>query len=803
MVIEQEPVPPRLLNPKLDADLETICLKCLEKEPSRATLTAELLANDLKNYLDGQPIAARRLSAIGRSIKWCRRKPATAALVAVSALALVALVTGGVAFGIVQANLREKAEVEAGKARDAEQHALAAENTAQAQNKAFRYLLYVAQYRLARVAWESSDSRRAQDWLKRWDHAGREGEDPRGWEWHYLRGLCDGKSALRVPGGKATVLAFRPDGSWLATGDDGGGVQVWEVATGKLLRTLKIHDYNVTALAFHPDGNRLAAAGDKAGNPGTVKVWNAATGDEVYAVKGPTKTVRSLAFSRDGADLAAGDDDRTVNLWDGKTGKPINSWKLLEGPVKAVAFDVKGEHLAAAAGSLARVWALKNDAEPVSLRHEHPVWALAYTRGGELITLSGERNERGERGEFSIRAWDADKAQQLRSFPIPGQTWFTLSPDGEHVATCSPDFHVATYAAATGKLAFSSHWYMQPAHALVFSGDGKRLACATEDGTVWLGYRLGGQEALGFAEEREKRKGPLSALAMHPAGTELIVGNDKGAQIWDAMTGALKGSFMEILNNGKAYAVTAVAYSPDGTHVAIAARDKTVRICRAADGTQVAVLLGHTAPVWHVAFSPDGKRIATGGADKTVRLWYADSGESAGVLPDHKGIIQALAYGRNDLVASADSGEDVIRIWDVSTKTLKGTLAGHDNNIVALTFSPNGSRLASGSFDKSIRLWDMNKMEEVSRLEGHTRVVNGIAFTPDGTRLVSGSGDGTVRVWDVVTRQELLKLDGNMREVSRIAVASRDGRRIACIGHDRIVRVWEADIPKKKPAPVQ
>ena len=243
--------------------------------------------------------------------------------------------------------------------------------------------------------------------------------------------------------------------------------------------------------------------------------------------------------------------------------------------------------------------------------------------------------------------------------------------------------------------------------------------------------------------------------------------------------------------------MTATAYSPDGTHVAIAAeQDRTYLPRRGPSGGRC---WGAGAdPV--LAFSPDGGHRFRAATTRPCTALVRGQRGAAGILEDHKGSVQAIAYGRNDILASADSGEDVIHIWDVGTKTLKGTLEGHDNNIVALAFSANSTRLASGSFDKTILLWDMNAMKELSRLEGHTKVVNGVAFTPDGTRLVSCSGDSTVRVWDVVTRQELLKLDGGMRDVSRIAVASRDGRRIACLGHDRIVRIWEADIPKKKPA---
>jgi WD40 repeat protein len=740
----------------------------------------------------GTRAGARRLSAIGRAVKWCRRKPASAALVAVSALALIALVAGGVAFGIVQQSLRERAEREADRAREAEKHALEAEQKAKTQFNNSAFMFYVGQVRLARIAWESGDMRRALELLQRWENMpGLEGISPRGWEWYYIKGLCEGKTVLRVPGGKATAVAFRPDGTWLATGDDGGGVQVWEVATGKLIRTLKIHDYNVTALAFHADGKRLAAAGERSGNPGTVKVWDAVSGDEIYTVKGPTKAVRALAFSRDGRFLASGDDDRTVGLWDARTGAPVQSWKVLEGPVRALAFDSSGDRVAAAAGTLVRIWNARREGEPISLRHEQPVSAVSFNASAEVVSLSGAR---GEHAELSIRAWDADNGTQRRSFLIPAQPWSTLSSDGENVATCGPDFQMAVWSATTGKLAFSSRWYIQPVQALAFSADGSRLACATDDGTVWLGHRFGGQEARGLAE----RPGPVRALAFHPTGSEFITAGDDGAQFWDPATGKLKRSF-DVMNNGKPVPVTAAAYSPDGGLLALAARDRSIRIFDTRDARQVAVLLGHTAAVSSLAFSLDGERLASGSADKTVRLWDVGTGDSIATLEGHSSGVTVVAFGEGGVLASVDSADDGIHVWDIATKSLRGVLKGHNNTVVALAFRPHRAELASGSFDKSIRFWDVKSMTEIkaARLEGHTKVANSIAFTPDGRRLVSAGGDSTVRVWDVITHQELLKLDGGMREVSRVAIAARDARRIICVGHDRIVRIWEAEVGKR------
>src|SRR5207249_4723478 len=143
-VADQDPVPPRLLNPAVDRDLETICLRCLEKDPARRYDSAEALADDLHRYLAGEPIAARRLGAVSRLRKWCRRKPALAALVAVSLLALVSFGIFGLYVANQERGLRDLAEV---------------------REQAMRRLLYLAQIRQAQQALHLADEARAEKLL--------------------------------------------------------------------------------------------------------------------------------------------------------------------------------------------------------------------------------------------------------------------------------------------------------------------------------------------------------------------------------------------------------------------------------------------------------------------------------------------------------------------------------------------------------------------------------------------------------------------------------------------------------------
>jgi eukaryotic-like serine/threonine-protein kinase len=120
LVQTTEPVPPRRLQPKVPLDLQTICLKCLEKDPRRRYTSAETLAEDLRSFLDGRPIAARPVSAAERTLKWARRRPAEALLALACGLGLIGLIAGLVVFAVQQGQLAHEAEGRTKLARDAE-----------------------------------------------------------------------------------------------------------------------------------------------------------------------------------------------------------------------------------------------------------------------------------------------------------------------------------------------------------------------------------------------------------------------------------------------------------------------------------------------------------------------------------------------------------------------------------------------------------------------------------------------------------------------------------------------------------
>lgn len=265
----------------------------------------------------------------------------------------------------------------------------------------------------------------------------------------------------------------------------------------------------------------------------------------------------------------------------------------------------------------------------------------------------------------------------------------------------------------------------------------------------------------------------------------------------------LKGSLMERRERAALAVwnirseVISVAYSPDGTRVAVGCGDNTVRILNAHDGTLlVEPLQGHTDTVYSVAFSPDGKLLASGSRDNTIRVWNAYNGTlTAGPMQDHTGSVMSVSFSPDGKRLVSGSYDHTIRIWNAADGTLLlGPLEGHGGDVNCVTYSPDGTLIASASDDQTIRMWKSHDgTPTLSPFEGHTSLVRSVSFTPDGSRLVSGSDDTTIRVWNTSDGSLATNpLEGHTSIVMSVAVSS-DGTRVASGSSDHTVRVWNVD----------
>ncbi|MFG2821614.1 NB-ARC domain-containing protein [Kitasatospora sp. NPDC048365] len=238
--------------------------------------------------------------------------------------------------------------------------------------------------------------------------------------------------------------------------------------------------------------------------------------------------------------------------------------------------------------------------------------------------------------------------------------------------------------------------------------------------------------------------------------------------------------------------VKTVVISPDGTWLATAGYDETVRIWDPVTGTQTAVLIGHSAWVLAVAISPDGTWLATAGYDRTVRIWDPVTGMQTAELSDISTRVLSVAISPDGTWLATGSADRTVRIWDLATLTQTAVLTGHTDLIEAVAVSPDGTWLASAgtSTDRTARIWDVATGTQTAVLTGHTHSVHSVAISPDGTWLATTSTDRTVRIWDPVTGTQTAELTGDTHGVSSAAI-SPDGTWLAVASHDQSVQIWD------------
>ncbi len=568
-VLHDDPVPPKRLHPLVPRDLETICLKCLSKPQAQRYASASDLADDLRRFLNGEPIRAPPLGSWGRGVKWARRHPSLAVLLGVTVAATVALVTVlSVAYFRVRdaVSAKEHERLIAQRERDRAEgetrrtKALAADNERQ-RNDALRLaderkreadrtrrVAYALQLAQVAILCERDPPRTA----ALLEDEAQCPPDLRDFAWHYLRRLCQRDDRAYLDHGAADPLhavAYAPGGAFVATAGDAGRVRVWDPRTGRTWVTLTGHAGAVSGLAFSPDGTTIASAGAD----GTVRLWVLPLGVIATARKASTalpwlpqfvdpiigvpdiapavtlaaheKGATCAAFAPDGRALVSGGGDGFLRWWD------LSGWRAAAPDLAA--FGGAGATAvtfarAAQSPDARPVWPAR--ADPGEPHHPGGVTCVAFAQNGRFLASGG--NDR------FARVLSADGAKLIRTLPEHDEavTAVAVSPDGRAVATAN---NGAT------------------PHVRLF------------DTQTWRDRRLVGHAASIFA------------LAISDDGQLLAsAGFDKTVRLWDTDDGRERGRLV-----GHAQRVSAVAFAPDRRTIVSAAMDGAAVVWQTATRT--------------------------------------------------------------------------------------------------------------------------------------------------------------------------------------------------------------------------
>lgn len=760
--IHQDAKSIRRLNPAVNRDLDTIALRCLEREPQQRYASAGEVADELERFLRHEPIRARSISYFENVRRWCVRNPRTAILLT----CLLATFLCGVASVLWQWNRAERANME-----------LAAG--------------------VERLRWDTIDDMlragQAQRALAGVSALVR--RDPHNW-----KAAMFGMSILEqrnfpIPyapeirhTGELSVARLSPDGNTIATASFDGSVRLWDSrSSNPKLHELR-HDTAVTQAEFSPDSHSLATSS----SDGKVRIWRLADGTMVGSPIEAKHAVDSLRFSQDGQWLLV----RTrlsVRIHNVQSREPAFESQRQSGAVVAAAL-VGQDH-----ESLKLFMATQDGKESrLELWDVAANKLLVEVKTGPIIhaTLSTDLAVAASVDHHEISLWDMASAKKKREIKTDRRIEAVeFSKDGEELLISGHNDWAQVWATDSGQPITPElpHYFIM--NGATFLGNGERVLSWGDDSLAQIWDTRSGEQLVEpmlhsnrvrFAEvgNIDQTEVYLTTLSHGKSPNKSTVPGS--AQLW------IIHHKSEPENRSKGFdsgGYDGAAISPDGKWLALAQTTQEVWVLETETGRTICGPLKVDGGSWGLAFSKDQTKLISTTSSGQVSIWSVPDGKLLHEPAKIHATIQPLELASDGKRFGTGSVDGFVRVWDLSTGEVLVKME-HGSEINSIGFSLDGKLVASAGEDHRVQVWDSQTGKLVASLVGHKNEVMRVQFLPNGQRVATASLDRTACVWDIKSEKVIHQLPHN-GEVIDVDV-SPNGDWIATASRDRTAMIWNA-----------
>lgn len=566
-------------------------------------------------------------------------------------------------------------------------------------------------------------------------------------------------------GHELSVLSIQPspDSNLVMTGSRDKSAKLWELSTGREIRSFLGHEGSVNCIAFSSDGKHvLTSSGDM-----TAKLWEVVTGELLFTTPKGEKYLTAVAFSPNDQYFVTAGYPNMATVWDFKTRKPVTQIKV--NADQGAGYGIN----------------------------------LAFSPDGKWLAI-GEDNRTAN--VYTTSNWEKKYTFDYESGWCGGcATWVDFTSDSKVLLMASNKAPVKTYDLSNGKLIKTFIEEIEDLRGLAYDRTDRRIMVATESEIIVLDATTGAQ----VTRAKPELDGKINEAKFDLRGNNILIASDNNqAFAWNYQTEKITARLTGLLNerdkggmmyDPNSYWESHIAkyirfknkllLSQDGKELIKGKFGTKVKRWDIASGQLRMEYVGHEKAVISYDLSKDGSRLLTGGGEGRLTLWNTATGDTIKTIEAHREPIFDVQFSHSEKSVASASWDGSIKIFDLATGKRTHYFDLQNNSAYHFQFYPNDLYLVIAKLDHSLQLVEIDTQKPVRDFIGHTNMIGSIALSEDGSQLLSSGWDGTVRLWNVNTGLMVQKFTHPLAVHS--SIFSSDGKSIYTAGADRNIRQWD------------